>query len=105
MTSGLLAKCLFIKLYFFMFFFVFLESMFFESHFFHPFLAHLAQSVRRPRRCRRQQLFQRSSSTKLLGQFQPNFTEMFIGWSPYRFLQIMKPGSKMAAPRGRISFS
>ena len=54
-------------------------------------------------RRRRQQLFQRSS-TKLLGQFQPNFTEMFIGWSPSRFLQIMNPGPKMARPGGLSVF-
>ena len=74
------------------------------------FLAHLAQSARwgivrglTPASCvvvRRQQLLQRSSSPKLLGQFLPNFTAMVLGWSSIRFLKIMTPGPKMALPGG-----
>ena len=54
---------------------------------------------------RRQQLLQRSSSPKLLGQFLPNFTGMVLGWSSIRFLKIITPGPKMAPPEGLSVFS
>ena len=44
-------------------------------------------------------------SQKLLGQFQSNFTGMFLGWSSFRFLQIMNPPTQTGPGPGLISFS
>ena len=85
------------------------EHSSFEEKIMVSFLAHLAQSASwgivrglTPASvvvCR-QQLLQRSSSPKLLGQFLQYFTWMFHGWSSLRLLKIMTPGSKMAQPEG-----
>ena len=61
--------------------------------------------VRRPFVCPSvRSQFQTSSPPKPLGQFQPNFTGMIIGWSSIRFLIIMPPVLKIALPSGLSVF-
>ena len=51
------------------------------------------------------QQFQTTSPPKLPEGFQPNFTEMFLGWFYTKFVQIMTPGLKMAQPGGLSVFN
>jgi len=46
----------------------------------------------------------KSSSHKIQSQFLPNFTEIFLRWSSFRFLQIITLRPKLAPPRGLSVF-
>ena len=41
--------------------------------------------------------FKKSSPLKLLSQYQPNFAEMILGWSPSKIVWHFRPPTKMSA--------
>ena len=46
---------------------------------------------------KRRDEIKKKSSLKLLSQSQPNFAEMILRWSPFKFVRQRRPVSKMAA--------